>query len=44
LEETLKQMKQQQYNGHTNGQSTGLGNEGHQPLNNSVVLDSMNPQ
>lgn len=44
LEEMLKQMKQQQYNGHTNGQSTGLGNEGHQPLNNSVVLDSMSPQ
>jgi hypothetical protein len=44
LEEMIKQMKQQQYTGHTNGQSNGLGNEGHQPLNNSVVLDSMNSQ
>ena len=42
LEEMLKEMKQQKFNGHvSNGQGTGLGNDGHQPLNSSVVLDAM---
>jgi len=41
LEEMLKSIKHQQYTGHVNGQSTGLGNDGHQPLNSSVVLDIM---
>ena len=41
-EEMLKEMKQQKFNGHvSNGQGTGLGNDGHQPLNSSVVLDAM---
>jgi len=39
LEELVKSMKQQQFVGHTNGPSTGLGNDGHQPLNATVVLD-----
>jgi len=42
LEDMVKSMKQQQFNSHTNGQS-GLGNDGHQPLNSSVVLDEMQP-
>jgi hypothetical protein len=45
LLEMLKSIKQQQYSDHTvNGQSTGLGNEGHQPLNSSVVLDVLDSQ
>ena len=42
LEDMLKQMKNQKMSGHVpQGQGHGLGNDGQQPLNSTVVLDSM---